>query len=1660
MKIRLRLLYAILMCIALAPAALVSQRLTLSRIDASGFPRVTAEVMVTEETGSSVRNVSPTDFGIRVNGVPVDPSRIVNINCPEVNPTPPPVNVCMIIDMSESMGLSMPNNNTLTRLQAVQSGASAFIDNFQYVPGSSVALTAFHATSYLIRDWQTSETGIQNLTDDIFRLDQSQTVFGTDYNLAFLDPVSGAIAMLKRRPDQNRIIVFLTDGAPLCDNGRTNAGDLCPKWREIIDSCNANNIQVYGISVAVTADPNLKKICEERTPQYADLRGKLFSEVNSREQVEAIYTQIAEIVHGVAPCTIEWIDDYACDPLSLSKTASLTYIPSNAVQQASYTVPASGVVNMRYSESVMGFGNPDIGTPVPRTLTIEALGAPVTITSATFSGDAAYFTEDLTSRLPLQVLPGTPLQVNITFQQAGDIEYRRALLNLGTSYCNIPQVAVWGGLSSVGPPKISVEPSGAVFSACDSITIQWSGVEDSRFVNLSYSTNGGATWNIIATDLADVNLTHRWQAPVDGSYIFRVTVSESSGWEWVRGAGSSGADKAEDIALDDEGNSFVVVETPDTYRIATNRPDVAGPNKVLSKYSKDGTPQWSIVTGFPVQMVGEPTMQKVAVTASGTAYVLYRRESYPASISNLPIGGEAVRQFVQSDPTTPAPQWIRRFNTAATALIDIAIPLGANYPIVSYYEKVSVGSGFPRFVLSRLDSTNGVVTELFDERDAIPEAMAIDPSGAVFVVGRSSIDAGTSASNKFRQKGINTSGLFLARFVPLGNTLSLDWARLLPAGPTVVDIATDINGNAVLTGTFSGGSVPYETATLQSRQSRDIYVSKFTNSGSFVWVRSIAGTGGASAGNDDPAGVDTDNGGSIYVAGRFENAQIEDQTRTIRARSRGGADAFVARLRADGTCESIISAGSAQNDGARGIAVFDRDGSLRVTGNFGSVASSTPDAVFGSRTIQSQSGQDVFLSHLVQLAAGSGQSEIASIVASPEPVWNRPDGTPVGAPELVQTTPVGRSTVFILNLCNTSDVDMLVNGLSFTGANGGDFQLVDQSLIGSTIPANTCQAVEFSFSPSGEGTRTAQLELDIDCIDALIAQLAGVGKEPCPGTALSFSTDFSGSVGQTSVITLNNAYTNTSAEAVELTVSLIEPAGTPAGVFQLVSPANVTVAPGGTHTPVINYTPVSTERLPITVDFGLGSTCAIVSRFFAFGIQPDTPPEIVAVAPAPLVQGCAEEHVFVTAVFNQGGEDLVVSGLNITGPQAGEFTVLTPTPLTVAPTANASISVRWVPASTINGGVANALLTITSNDEDTPDTTVAMVASSDRIGAFTSSQSTVNFGVGRPSNYPMTQVITISNPSSVALRITSATITPAGSSFGFTPALANTVIPAGGSIPVTIQMNDPGVDDVLATATFSVVGDVSCDGSFLSVPLEGIRQRSNIVLAIDPLSASPLARNVNIPVRMTAGSNYDLAVGDSVDVEIRTRAWIFLPTAIANGSIVSSVITGDERVFTARVQAPAGSSANFTTITGDVLLGDQKSTPLVFTITRWDDVFVNNRIETEINVTGICEEGGDQLVKQSSTVFGITSVTPNPSAGNVITVTVAPVEVGMHSLSLVTPSGASVWGSTWTQSLPPAGSLMQPVTFAIPTSALASGQYRLLLLTPTQSDSRAVGVVR
>ncbi|PYV35143.1 MAG: hypothetical protein DMG22_03330, partial [Acidobacteria bacterium] len=310
---------------------------------------------------------------------------------------------------------------------------------------------------------------------------------------------------------------------------------------------------------------------------------------------------------------------------------------------------------------------------------------------------------------------------------------------------------------------------------------------------------------------------------------------------------------------------------------------------------------------------------------------------------------------------------------------------------------------------------------------------------------------------------------------------------------------------------------------------------------------------------------------------------------------------------------------------------------------------------------------------------------LASLSPSPVPDFGN---------QSVSTSSAGQAVTF----SNPTATALSITSIAFTGANPGDFGQTNNCPISpSTLAANTTCTINVIFTPAATGLRGATLAVTDNATNSpQISGVSGTGTAP-PRLSPSPVPDFGSlQVGTTSSA---QAVTLTNTQSTALTLTSIAFTGANSGDFAQTNNCGTSVAAGANCTINVAFTPAAlgtrSATLTVTDDATNSPQTASLS---GTGVPP-------AVSVSPISLSFGTQSLLVTSapqnvtLSNTGFGPVAISGVAITGTNAGNFAQTNNCGSSLAVGASCTISVTFTPSSM---GNESATLMISDNAGDSP----------------------------------------------------------------------------------------------------------------------------------------------------------------------------------------------------------------------------------------------------------------------------------------------------------------------------------------------------------------------
>jgi len=286
-----------------------------------------------------------------------------------------------------------------------------------------------------------------------------------------------------------------------------------------------------------------------------------------------------------------------------------------------------------------------------------------------------------------------------------------------------------------------------------------------------------------------------------------------------------------------------------------------------------------------------------------------------------------------------------------------------------------------------------------------------------------------------------------------------------------------------------------------------------------------------------------------------------------------------------------------------------------------------------------------------------------------------------------------RSPAKTVTVKNTGNASLTITAIAITGTNAGDFAQTDTC--GSSLAPGASCGISVTFKPTASGTRMAVLTVTDNAAGSpQQVPLSGIGTTAkLSPTTLSFGTVAIGTASPAKTVTLTNVGTTT------LTITAIAITGTNAGDFAQTQTCGSSLAAGASCTVSVTFKPTQigkrtgtlsvTDNAPgspqkVTLS-GIGTTAQLSPTSLDFGSV-----AVGTTSPAKTV-----------TLTNVGTTTLSITGIAITGTNAGDFAQTNTCGSSLAAGASCTVSVTFKPSAK---GSLSGILSVTDNAPGSPQT--------------------------------------------------------------------------------------------------------------------------------------------------------------------------------------------------------------------------------------------------------------------------------------------------------------------------------------------------------------------
>ncbi|RZJ67738.1 MAG: choice-of-anchor D domain-containing protein [Flavobacterium sp.] len=712
------------------------------------------------------------------------------------------------------------------------------------------------------------------------------------------------------------------------------------------------------------------------------------------------------------------------------------------------------------------------------------------------------------------------------------------------------------------------------------------------------------------------------------------------------------------------------------------------------------------------------------------------------------------------------------------------------------------------------------------------------------------------------------------------------------------------------------------------------------------------------------------------------------------------------------------------------------------------------------------------------------------------------DATPTAADNTdFGTTDVTSGTIQkVFTIQNTGAGALTIGAITFTGATA-DFSITTAPA--ATVASGVNTTFTVTFNPTALGIRTAVISIANNDSDEApyYFTIQGNGGDPdmsvlgngvvITDNDLSPSVADDTSFGTTDIasgtIVKTFTITNTLASGTILNLGAITFTGGAAADFTVTSAPATSIAPGASTTFQVTFNPSATGVRTTSLNIATNDLNTPIYNFNIEGTGGD--PEIniqgnginivindsgpstadgTDFGAVNIIGATSATQTFV--IQNTGSAPLNITGVTITGGQAGDFTVTTPPATTVAPGASTSFVVTFNPSAT---GIRTTVIYVANNDSNenpynftirgtgnNPD--IAVSGNGNNIAMAAATPVVTNnteFGTVSVTGGTVTRMFTISNTlaSATTLNIGAITFTGAAASdFTVSTPPAATVV-AGGTTNFYVTF-DPSTNGLRQATLYIANNDSDENPYYFNIQGTGGEPEINVQ-----------GNSTNIPdgdlFSSTAdGTNFGTwnVVGNTSDTHTFTIQNTGLAALIISGITITGANAGDFTVGTAPAATVApGGSTTFTIIFNPSATGIRTATVNIANNdaneANYDFVVQGTGNDPEINVTGAgntIPTGSNAPVITNNTDFGTTDVT----AGTIVrsfTISNALLSGTQLTLGTITISGAAAADFTVTATPAATVNAGATTTFSVTFNPSVAGLRTAVISIPNNDSDES-----
>ncbi len=1011
-----------------------------------------------------------------------------------------------------------------------------------------------------------------------------------------------------------------------------------PHVNAIIDYANNAGIRIYSVVLGNTCPLCLKKITE-------GTQGQWYDRITTIEEIEEVYSTILHEAQNNEPCTIEWEGGKYCSKGQIP--VEISYIPyglrSDHWYQGTRTM-------LNVDPFYISFKNVKPGVQMDTAIVVTSWA------------DGCVITDIVSSNPAFSVSPknctldsGDFIQLKLTFVPP-DSNSQYTTIEVINNFCDL-KVNAYGLINGKKPAGSTIKlthPNGGEFFAVDGDTvITWEGALIDDVVTLSYSTDKGANWQTI-TDSA-TGLNYVWKnipPPPSKKCLAKVELKNenSSLIQWKKCIGGVNIENCTDMKQTSDGGYIIAAYS------SNSDGDVPGNygrvDYYIIKLNTLGDIEWA--KNFGGSQVDVPC--SVIELADGNFVIAGYSDSEDGEVSENSGKDDA---WIIKVSRTGELLWERSFGGRLTdyaysvtstfdgGLVFAGTGINTTDVLSEYYWRQAI------WVVKLNASGNKIWEKFYGGQDYNSAKCVIETNDGDLVI------AGASQSDSLNNTYID---FYLLKLNFEGEKL---WQNFY--GGSSTDFANSLI--EISDGSFVAAGYTYSNDSYINgfHGESDCWIINVDKDGKLLWNRAMGGKE-----YDVCKSLSSTSDGGFLVAARTSSTDGDVHG------NKGGSDYWAVKCNAFGDVEWQGAFGGGEDDYCVNALETD-DGGIILGG--------TTYSIDGDVT-GNHGADDIWIVKL--FARGLNMWDASdSLWAIVKPEMKSMD-VDMGK-VLVGATKDSVVKGFILN---SGEYPVEIYDITFEGNNAKRFSFTYNNFPCTLEPGKSIPVL-FSFSPGTEGKKNADIVV-IGRFDTLRMKITGEGVLPVlevMNSVIDFGkVEVGRSKDSLQVVTIKNGgkvpfeITNTKhAKPNDTDFSTLAGGG------------SFTLQPGDTAKMDLRFSPGSVGRTSGFLKFyynGFGSPASV--QLFGEGTKMKPGIKTEATGFDDLV--CENKSENKISLTNTGKAGLTITAMDMTGTDAGDFTVSTALPITVMP--DSTLTVPVVFTSSVPGSKSAVLVVRSDADPD------------------------------------------------------------------------------------------------------------------------------------------------------------------------------------------------------------------------------------------------------------------------------------------------------------------------------------------------------------------------